>query len=376
MNILYFHPHFTYPGGAGKFVLETGERLAKMGHNVTVLAQSGDPEIIKYYSHINFIFIGGPLPNRISHWVQFPLLMKRIFEVTRDLDIDVIFPQVFPANYWGFLYKRRYPDIPCIWYAHDLSAFIHQMDWIKSLDNPMRTLAIISNPLIKLIDLNLVKESNNIIANSSFTSKFIKDTYGVNANVIHPGVDLAKFTISNNKLNHIFSVGRLLKVKKLDSLLHAMRSIQNVHLYIGGDGEDMERLVELSNELNINNKVTFLGILSEEELNYYYSTSKVVVFPSLNEPFGIVPIEAMASGIPVIAFESGGVVDSIIDGVTGYLVDPTNTDSLIMKINDLVTNSDLCSQMSKNTRAHVEKNFTWDLTAKRLNEFLISSVKS
>ena len=85
MNILYFHPHFTYPGGAGKFVLETGERLAKMGHNVTVLAQSGDPEIIKDYPDVKFKFIGGPLPNTISHWVQLPLLIKRVFDVTKEI---------------------------------------------------------------------------------------------------------------------------------------------------------------------------------------------------------------------------------------------------------------------------------------------------
>ena len=69
-----------YPGGAGKFVLETGERLAKMGHNVTVLAQSGDEKIIKDYPSIHFRFIGGPLPNTISHWIRFPILMKNIFE--------------------------------------------------------------------------------------------------------------------------------------------------------------------------------------------------------------------------------------------------------------------------------------------------------
>lgn len=371
MNILYFHPHFTYPGGAGKFVLETGERLAKMGHNVTVLAQSGDEAIIGDYPNIEFKFIGGPLPNTISHWIQLPILMKRIFEITDDMDIDIIFPQVFPANYWGFLFKRKYPDIPCIWYAHDLSAFIHQMEWIKSLKNPIKTLAIISNPVVKLIDYKLVSNVDEIITNSNFTSKFIKKTYNRNSKIIYPGVDITRFTPSNNKKNNIFAISRLIKVKNVDLLLEAISSVNNAHLYIGGDGEHKEELIRLSNDLNINKRVTFLGKLSEKKLNYYYSTSKIVVFPSVNEPFGIVPIEAMASGTPVIASNSGGVVDSVINGKTGFLVEPNNINEMSTKIKEILDDDELCVSMAKKARIHVENNFTWDIAAKRLDELFL-----
>ncbi len=378
MNILYFHPHFTYPGGAGKFVLETGERLAKMGHNVTVLAQSGDPKIIKDYPDVKFKFIGGPLPNTISHWVRFPLLMKRIFKVTKDMDIDVIFPQVFPANYWGFLYKREHPEIPCIWYCHEPSAFVHNYEIINGLDEPMKTLTLVSNPIMKQVDKYIVNFADKVLTNSFFSSNNIKRIYNRDSIVVYPGVDISKFKPVEKKENYIFSIGRLTKFKRMDLLLKSMVRLKdkNIHLYIGGDGEEKNNLVSMSKELGIFDDVTFLGKVPESQLNSYYSKAKAVIFPTNGEPFGIVPIEAMASGTPVIAGINGGVVESVIDGVTGYLVDPADTDSLVMKIDEVVTNPDLCNLMSKNARTHVEKNFTWDLTTKKLHEFMTFSMKS
>lgn len=66
--------------------------------------------------------------------------MKRVFEITKDLEVDIIFPQIFSANYWGFLYKIKNPDIPCLWYCHDLGSFIYQKDLINGLKNPIKTL--------------------------------------------------------------------------------------------------------------------------------------------------------------------------------------------------------------------------------------------
>lgn len=373
INILYFHPHFTYPGGAGKFVLETGERLAKKGHNVTVIAQHGDKEIIENYPNINFKFIGGPLPNTVSHWILFPVLMKRVFEVTKDMDIDIIFPQVFPANYWGFLFKRKHPEIPCIWYCHEPSAFVHNRDIIAGLKEPMRTLAIISNPIMKLIDRNLVKYSDKILTNSRFTSASTHKIYARDSFVVHPGVDTSSFTPSEDKDNFIFAIGRLTKFKRFDILLRAMAQSKNLHLYIGGDGEEKENLVTLSKELGTTDNVTFLGKLPEDKLNYYYAKAKAVIFPTGNEPFGIVPLEAMASGTPVIATETGGVVETVIDGETGFLIKPNDVNVLVSKIEYLLTNNELCAQMSKNARKHAEENFTWDIAANKLHEYFVKS---
>lgn len=368
MNILYFHPHFTYPGGAGKFVLETGERLAKKGHKITVLAQSGDEEIIKNFPNINFKFIGGPLPNTISHWIQYPQTMNNIFKATKNMDIDLIFPQTFPSNYWGFLFKRKYPEIPCIWYCHEPSAFVHNFDIIKGLKEPMKTLALVSNPIMKLIDSSLVRYSDIILTNSNFTSHNIKEIYHRDSIVVYPGVDILKFRPSKKKDNFIFTIGRLTKFKKMDLLLKTMIHLNNTHLYIGGDGEEKDNLISMSKKLGISDKVTFLGKLPDDQLNHYYANAKAVIFPTDREPFGIVPLEAMAAGTPVIATKSGGVTETVIDSVTGYLINPQDTIGFAKKIEEILTKADLCEELSHNSRKHVVNNFTWDIAANKLND--------
>ena len=105
MHVVYLYPHFTYPEGAGTVVLETAKRLAKMGVKVSIITQSGNSEILKEYPGIHFEFIGGPLPNSFSYWIQYFGIYKRVEKILDEIRPDIIFPHIFPANYWGFFYK-------------------------------------------------------------------------------------------------------------------------------------------------------------------------------------------------------------------------------------------------------------------------------
>ena len=185
-------------------------------------------------------------------------------------------------------------------------------------------------------------------------------------------MDISKFKPSENKENFIFTIGRLTKFKRVGLILEVMARLkgEGIHLYIGGDGEERENLVKLAKILGISEDVTFLGKLSESQLNFYYSKAKVVIFPTFNEPFGIVPLESMASGTPVIATNSGGVAETIINEKTGFLVSPDNVDEIIVKVKTLLLNEKLCNQMSKYSREHIESNFSWDATTYKLDNLL------
>ena len=156
MHLVYLHPHFTYPGGGGTVVLETAKRLVKMGVKVSIITQSGNSERLKQYPEIHFEFVGGPLPNSFSYWIQYFAIYKRVERILDDISPDIIFPQVFPANYWGFLYKKHNPKVPCLWFCHEPSAFVHDIKIINGLPEPMRFFAKLSNPFMKYIDKKMI----------------------------------------------------------------------------------------------------------------------------------------------------------------------------------------------------------------------------
>jgi len=111
---------------------------------------------------------------------------------------------------------------------------------------------------------------------------------------------------------------------------------------------------------------------SDKELAKLYSSAKVVVCLANNEPFGLIPLEAMACGVPVIAVNEGGYKESIIDGKTGYLV-PRDPKALAQKLEFLLANEKIRTKMGKNARLHIEKNWTWDKSINDLEKILLEN---
>jgi glycosyltransferase involved in cell wall biosynthesis len=369
MHIVYLHPHFTYPGGSSTFVLETARRLAERGLRITLVAQRGDKDVIGDYSELDFIFVGGNLPDSFSYWANFFQIYRRVQEVLDDIAPDIIFPQVFPANYWGFLYKRYNPRVRCLWFCHEPSAFVHDRQVIDGLYLPMRIAAKISNPVMKIVDRYLVSCADQILVNSRFTASRCKEVYGIAAQkVIYPGVDLCEFPDTlPEKDDYILCVSRLTKFKRIDVALEAMKILKDAHkekrLVIVGDGEERQNLMQMSRSMGLEDTVIFKGRLGRKELISCYAGAQCVVFPSIGEPFGIVPIEAQAAWTPVIAINDGGPMESILHGISGYLVEPHSAQLIADKIRLISEDALMRESLMVNARANVVKRFTWDNTA-------------
>lgn len=137
--------------------------------------------------------------------------------------------------------------------------------------------------------------------------------------------------------NRIFTAGRLVRGKGFDELLtNILPGVKRpFHLRIAGDGPERHRLERMAGDLGLN--VEFLGALPSEQLVAHYCWSRLVVFPSTYpEPFGIVGLEAMGAGRPVVAFDVGGIADWLNDGENGYLIPPGDSKCFAQKINDLL----------------------------------------
>ncbi|HQD27165.1 MAG TPA: glycosyltransferase family 4 protein [Methanoculleus thermophilus] len=374
MHVVYLQPHFTYPGGSGNFVLATAEQLVQRGVDVSIITQAGASDLPQRYPGIRFRFVGGSLPNTISYWVNYFRIYKKVERILDEIHPDIVFPHVFPANYWGFLYKKHNPEIPCIWFCHEPSAFVHERKVIDGLPNPMRFLARSSNPLVKVIDTNLVSYVDYALVNSKYTAERYKKIYGVSeTEVVYPGVDISEFpTRPAEKEDYILCVSRLTKFKRIELVLDAISLLKqkgiSKKLVIVGDGEEKENLMEQSQKLDLTGTVTFTGKLNRDLLISYYARAQCVVFPSVDEPFGIVPIEAQAAWTPVIATRSGGPKESVIDGETGFLVEPNSADELAEKILYLDQNREAAEAMGISGRKNVENTFSWEKASEQLLE--------
>lgn len=176
---------------------------------------------------------------------------------------------------------------------------------------------------IRLWDRISADRVNHYIANSHYVSKRIKKYYRKDSRVIYPPVDISRFSISETVDNYFLIVSRLLPYKRFDIAIDAFRE-SGLPLKVIGSGPDEKRLMKLAAGAP---NIEFLGRLSDEEISNYYSRCQAFIFPS-EEDFGIAPVEAMASGRPVIAYRVGGALETVEEGVTGIFFDEQTPESL------------------------------------------------
>jgi D-inositol-3-phosphate glycosyltransferase len=209
--------------------------------------------------------------------------------------------------------------------------------------------------------------------------------------VIPPGVDLGHFyPIPSDEAKMyvglkpedrmVLFVGRIEPLKGVDTLIHAMCCLtlkdrsRPVHLaIIGGDPSasrekmtaEMKRLQALCDELALGQTVVFLGKRDQDKLPYYYSAAEVLVMPSHYESFGMVALEAMACGTPVIASEVGGLAYLVRDGKTGFTIPAEEPDKLCEKISWLLNDKELHEQMSAQA-AEYARDYAWEKIAAQI----------
>ena len=166
---------------------------------------------------------------------------------------------------------------------------------------------------IKKWDLESSKRVDYFIADSKFVKERIKRIYNRDANVIYPPIDLDKFLLCEKKEDFYLTVSRLVSYKKVDLIVKAFNEMPDKKLIVIGSGENLNYLRKIANK-----NVRILGYQSDEVVIRYMQKAKGFVYAAL-EDYGIVPREALSCGTPVIAFNKGGVVESIVEGVNGVL---------------------------------------------------------
>lgn len=186
---------------------------------------------------------------------------------------------------------------------------------------------------------------DDYLANSSYTASQIKKYYQRESNVIYPPVRCDRFQPTENPSNDYYlAAGRLIPYKKFDLIVETFNQNKKP-LKIVGIGPDYKKIKKIAKS-----NIEILGEVSNEELAKLYANCKAFIFPQL-EDAGIVPLEAMASGRPVIAYHKGGSLDTVIDGETGIFFGEQKVES----INQAIENFEKMNFDAKKIRSHAEQ---------------------
>lgn len=361
-------------GGMSVYIRELAGELGKQGHIIDVYTRvhdPKDPQIVNLGQNARLIHLraGDEEINKLAVYSYLPDFVENLesFRENNNLQYDLVYSHYWLSSLAGKQLQQRW-DVPHITTFHTLGA-------VKN------AIAIgEAEPELRIeTEKEAVQDRHHIIATTEKERGDLVRYYGASPDrisVVPCGVNLELFrpvdkktarqelgSTNNDKI--ILFVGRIEPLKGIATLLKAMPYLQYGHhprlIIIGGDKHsqyEMEKMQALCRELHIEDSVTFLGMIKQDRLPYFYSAADVCVVPSYYESFGLVALESLACGTPVVATDVGNLKNIIQQGVTGYVVTENIPHSLADKIARLLSGPGPDTASTLSIRASVSS-FSW-----------------
>ena len=356
-------------GGMSVYIREIACELGKRGHRVDVYTRSHESihnQVLEIGQHARLIHLkaGEEAIGKLELYDYVDDFARNMedFRKQNRLRYDLIH-----SHYWlsGLAGKRlqEWTGLPHVVGFHTLGAVKNAIG-VGELDPELRIHA----------EKKLVKDCQRIIASTRKGKEDLIGNYGASpakVSIVPCGVNVALFKpirkdiarrhtgLNGDRL--LLFVGRIVPEKGVDNLVQAVSCLQRKQrmklVVIGGDryGAEIQRLEDLARSLRINDSVTFLGLIAHDELPFFYSAADACVVPSYHESFGLVMLESLACGTPVVATKVGGAESLIRPGVTGYLVGDNDPQCLADSISQLMSTLHSCQEVANLTRASVTK---------------------
>jgi len=397
-------------GGMNVYVAELTRHLGRLGVHVDVFTRSQDEHVphvlhdLGYCNRVVHIHAGPevPLPRQelAGYIPQFVQGIQQFADL-KDIRYDLIH-----SHYW----------------MSGVAAAQLKKNWQVPIAHMFHTLVLMKNRVARspeeregdyrmLGEKSILNEADQIVVSTPAEQSQLEFLYKADSRkltIIPPGVDTSRFypipkeeakeVIGMPENEHmILFVGRIEPLKGVETLLQSLAIMQrnNTNLegccphylvIIGGSPDDnqkimtaeMERLQSLARELGIKDLVLFLGKRSQDSLPYYYSAADVVVVPSHYESFGMVALEAMACGTPVVASQVGGLAYLVRDGVTGYVVPDGEPEVLANRLIALLMDPTLSQRMGEQG-GRLAQAYSWEIIASQIHAFysnLLTDVSS
>jgi glycosyltransferase involved in cell wall biosynthesis len=304
------HDWLTIPGGSEQVVLELIEMFPQAELFTTVYDPAPWPAQIKERKvHASWL---NRLPGAHSHYPKLLPLMNRAF---RSFDLSA-FDLVLSSSHANAKNVRTPPGVLHVCYCHTPMRYAWEEEFLAG-EEVGRATRMLLPPLLaglRRADLAGAGGPDVFVANSAHVAERIRRYYGRDAEIVHPPVHVEHFLgLERDPGDFYLAFGRVVPYKRVDLAVEACSRLGR-QLKVAGDGRAMASVRERATGEGID----FLGKVSDEQRDALMQGARALLFPG-EEDFGIVPVEAQAAGLPVIAYGVGGAVETVLDGVTGVL---------------------------------------------------------
>ena len=363
-------PELAKYGGAERVLIECIARWQDK-HRITLYASKFNADLLKEHG----------IKTRVKC-----VKLRPYFEGEHSIVLNcILLPKLWEMEigdhevYHTHLWPTHLIDLhPSVWYPHEPLRVLGDLRYSQPLENLMGTMVrnvqmypkqsydrvaegLYEAYLNAMTQYDKLGKPDRVVANSKHTAAYVERVYGMKvADVVYPGVSVGDFMHMPSDENAVLTIGQLWAHKRVRLIIEAVQSVETVQLYVVGTGPEKKKLQTMARVLGLQDRVFFLENLTNHELQILLSRCMAVVFAAHDEPFGIVPVEALAAGKPLIAVNEGGYTE-VVDESCAILVPPTPGD-IAQAIRYLVENKEVAREMG-NAGIEVAKRLSWDNTA-------------
>ncbi|WP_048191100.1 glycosyltransferase family 1 protein [Methanobacterium sp. SMA-27] len=386
MKIAVFH---NLPSGGAKRALYGNVKFLAKEHEVDVVVPStANEEYLPLKDIVNNLKVF-PVKNNLPGFIYSALkyfpskvslndlkkTQKIMAEYVNKKDYDVVLCEQDRHTMAPFILK--YLKKPLVYYCQQPNCFRYDISRKLYKEAGLEYKNIIEGLYLRIFGSKLIKHdkkyanySKYMVSNSNFSKEIIFKMYGISSLVSYLGVDNRVFRpIDILKENFVLSVGQCIPEKGFEFIVKSIAMIDVdlrpdfVLVTDHGNIHWKNYLEKLAIKLNV--KLNILNLITDEELNLLYNQAKMVVYTPYMEPFGLVPLEAMSSGTPVVGINEGGVMETVINGKTGILTERDHT-IFAKGVETLLTNQNMSDKFIEESIVVSNNYWTLENSGKRL----------
>ncbi|MEZ6071967.1 MAG: glycosyltransferase [Pirellulales bacterium] len=377
LDLAVIIPELAKYGGAERLLIECVARWQHR-HRITIYSSKTNRQLLSEHGVGREVEVKTLSP---YYEGQHSILLNAVL-LPKIWEREVGTHDVYHTHLWPTHLIDRHP---MVWYPHEPLRILHDLRYEQALDdvadqfqrnlhiypkyNYDRVSDMTYEAYLASIDMfDKLGAPDRIVANSKYTAGYLERVYGVGVtDVVYPGVNDQDFIYQPPDENIFLTVGQLWPHKRMKLIIEAIRHVEGAQLYIVGNGPEKQRLQRMTQGLGLSDRVFFLHGLTNLEVQILFSRALAVVFTPMKEPFGIVALEAMAAGKPLIAVEEGGFTEAV-DESCAMLV-PAEPERIADAMRQLRDDKERARRMGLSGRQRV-KQFTWDRAAEELGTII------